>query len=105
MPISGPGGVPVDLLLRATTLDESQAAALAACLTRELSVVQGPPGCGGFLVKRSGSRAPSVPLWHDVSPTDIVTPADSVVLTLCHSVLADCTTDHTALHQQWCAVV
>jgi hypothetical protein len=42
---SSPVGIPLDLLQRATTLDESQVAALAACLTRELAVVQGPPGC------------------------------------------------------------
>jgi len=44
--ISSPEGIPQDLLLRATTLDPSQAAALCACLTKELAVVQGPPGCG-----------------------------------------------------------
>jgi hypothetical protein len=44
--ISIPQDFPLDVLLAATTLDASQAAALMACLTKELAVVQGPPGCG-----------------------------------------------------------
>jgi hypothetical protein len=44
--VSNPNSIDLDLLLRATSLDASQAEALVACLTRELAVVQGPPGCG-----------------------------------------------------------
>lgn len=40
------GVIPLDLLVKASSLDVSQARALAACLTQELALVQGPPGTG-----------------------------------------------------------
>jgi hypothetical protein len=41
-----PDAFPLPDLMAATTLDAAQARAVAACLTRELALVQGPPGTG-----------------------------------------------------------
>jgi hypothetical protein len=41
-----PASFPLADLMAATTLDEAQARAVAACLGRELALVQGPPGTG-----------------------------------------------------------
>lgn len=52
----GGGGFPLSELLAATTLDGAQAEALRAVLSREVAVVQGPPGTGGARGVPAGGR-------------------------------------------------
>lgn len=48
--VSAPEGTPISLVCEASSLDPSQARALAACLTQELALIQGPPGTGNTVI-------------------------------------------------------
>jgi hypothetical protein len=47
--IARPEEFPLQELVAVSSLDTAQAEALAACLTQELALVQGPPGTGEWL--------------------------------------------------------